>query len=216
MIVLEIQKKYISQNFSKGVTITPAYVVIHETANTGKGANALAHYTYWNNAYRGSSAHYVVDDKSIIQLLPDYAKAWHVGDNKGHSLITNSNSIGIEICINSDGDYDKAVQNAQDLATYLLKKYNLPIDRLKTHNDASGKNCPTILLKTGRWSDFKSKVQALLAPAPTELTAVNDIVWELGHRGIILDKTLWLKKLEEDSNSYWLARKCLNYIRNHE
>lgn len=52
--------------------------------------------------------------------------------------------------------------------------------------------------------------------ANTELTSVNDIVWELGYRGIILDKKLWLKKLEEDQNAYWLARKCLNYIRTRE
>ena len=46
----------------------------------------------------------------------------------------------------------------------------------------------------------------------TELTSVNDIVWELANRGIITDKALWLKKLEEDKNAYWLARKCANYI----
>ena len=28
----------------------------------------------------------------------------------------------------------------------------------------------------------------------TELTTVNDIVWELANRGIISDKELWLKK----------------------
>lgn len=46
-----------------------------------------------------------------------------------------------------------------------------------------------------------------------ELETVNDIVWELANIGIITDKELWLKKLQEDSNSYWLARKCVNYIR---
>ena len=49
----------------------------------------------------------------------------------------------------------------------------------------------------------------------TELTSVNDIVWELANRGIISDKDLWLKKLEEDKNAYWLARKCANYINTH-
>ena len=48
-----------------------------------------------------------------------------------------------------------------------------------------------------------------------ELTSVNDIVWELAERGIITDKALWLKKLSEDTNAYWLARKCVNYIRNN-
>lgn len=46
----------------------------------------------------------------------------------------------------------------------------------------------------------------------TELTSINDLVWELAHRGIISDKELWLKKLEQDSNAYWLARKTVKYI----
>lgn len=47
----------------------------------------------------------------------------------------------------------------------------------------------------------------------TELESVNDIVWEFSHRGIITDKELWLKKLAEDINAYWLARKCLHLMR---
>ena len=50
---------------------------------------------------------------------------------------------------------------------------------------------------------------------PKELTTVNDIVWELANRGIISDSALWLKKLEEDSNSYWLARKTVKYLMNN-
>ena len=49
-----------------------------------------------------------------------------------------------------------------------------------------------------------------------ELTTVNDIVWELSARGIISDKSLWLEKLKKDQNAYWLARKCVNYIRGIE
>ena len=51
-------------------------------------------------------------------------------------------------------------------------------------------------------------------PEIKELTTVNDIVWELNHRGIISDTALWLKKLEEDQNAYWLARKTCNYLMN--
>jgi len=46
-----------------------------------------------------------------------------------------------------------------------------------------------------------------------ELTEVNDIVWELAHRGIVSDSDLWLKKLEDDVNAYWLARKVVKYLR---
>lgn len=42
----------------------------------------------------------------------------------------------------------------------------------------------------------------------TELTTPNDIVWELAQRGIITNKELWLDKLSNDTNVYWLARKC--------
>lgn len=46
-----------------------------------------------------------------------------------------------------------------------------------------------------------------------ELESVNDIVWELANRGIIGNKELWLKKLAEDTDAYWLARKAANYMR---
>ena len=49
-----------------------------------------------------------------------------------------------------------------------------------------------------------------------ELTEVNDIVWELAHRGIVSDSDLWVEKLKEDVNAYWLARKTVKYIREHE
>ena len=49
--------------------------------------------------------------------------------------------------------------------------------------------------------------------APQEITTVNDIVWMLAERGILTDKALWLKKLEEDSNAYWLARKTVVFLR---
>ncbi len=49
-----------------------------------------------------------------------------------------------------------------------------------------------------------------------ELIDVNDIVWEFAHRGIITNKALWLKKLKEDKDSYWLARKALHALRKEE
>ena len=48
---------------------------------------------------------------------------------------------------------------------------------------------------------------------PQEIVSVNDIVWDLHYHGIISNKELWLKKLNEDINSYWLARKMVNYLR---
>ena len=51
------------------------------------------------------------------------------------------------------------------------------------------------------------------ARAVKELTEVNDIVYELAVRDIISDSDLWIKRLNESKNDYWLARKAVSYIR---
>lgn len=48
-----------------------------------------------------------------------------------------------------------------------------------------------------------------------KLETVNDIVWELGYRGIMTDMPLWLKLLEGDKDLYWLAYKGCNLTRNN-
>jgi hypothetical protein len=172
---MNIEKKLISMNYSKGVTITPKYIVIHETDNTNKGANALAHFNYWNtNPNANSSVHFVVDDERIIQLAELNWRCWHVGDNKGHSNITNDNTIGIEICVNSDGNYTKARQNAIELVKYLIPVTGIPASRVVRHYDASGKRCPRKMLDNpSLWTDFKKAIQGQPAPTPSGLYRVR-------------------------------------------
>lgn len=171
-IMLTIQKMFIAYNITKR-TEQPKYVVIHDTGNADKGANALMHYKYFNGANRNASADFFVDDSNIVQTV-DYTKnySWHCGDGKGKYGITNANSIGIEICINSDGNYAKAYQNAVELAAYLLKTLGLGMDRLVRHYDASRKMCPNSMSGNNwaKWTEFRTKVNALLAPAPVDNT----------------------------------------------
>lgn len=47
-----------------------------------------------------------------------------------------------------------------------------------------------------------------------ESVSVNDIVWELNHRNIITDTSLWLEKLDIDGDLYWLAYKIANLTQN--
>ena len=208
---MKINKKQIAYNISKRNTAA-TYIVIHDTGNMNKGADAEAHFKYFNGGNRNSSADFFVDDKQVLQVN-DYIKnyTWHCGDGKGKYGITNGNSIGLEICVNSDGNYEKAYANAIELTKHLMKELNITADRVVRHYDASRKNCPASMNSQSwaLWNDFR---KALIAQE--ELTSVNDIVWELAHRGIITDKALWLKKLETDTNSYWLARKVANYLRN--
>lgn len=188
----------------------PTYIVIHTTGNPRAGADAEAHYNYWNSGKVGQSADFVVDDKQALQIN-DYNKnyTWHCGDGGGKYGITNSNSIGIEICINEDGDFDKAVANAIKLVKDL--KLKTGITQVVRHYDASRKICPAEFA-ANNWAKWYSFLAAT-KEAVKELESVNDVVWELAERGVITDKELWLDKLGKDENAYWLARKCVNYMR---
>ena len=181
---MNIEKRLISKNYSKGLTITPRFIVIHETDNTTVGANADAHFRYWDtNDKANSSVHFVVDDTKVLQLLELNQKAWHVGDNNGYSSITNNNSIGVEICVNSDGNYANARQNAIELVKYLLNVTGLPADKVVRHNDASGKYCPRKMLDNPQlWIDFKNTI---VEPASnTDVPWYNDAQWYVKQTGI--------------------------------
>ena len=43
------------------------------------------------------------------------------------------------------------------------------------------------------------------------LESINDVVWELWHRDIIEDRSLWLSLMEKDKDLYWLGFKAVNY-----
>jgi len=158
--MLKIEKKQIAYNCAKR-TSEIKYIVIHDTANKSKGADSEAHFKYFNGGNRNSSADFFVDDTKILQVN-DYTKfcTWQVGDGKGKYGITNQNSVGIEICINADGDYEKAFCNAIELAKYLMKTLGIPAERVVRHYDASRKNCPASMSENNwlRWQEFKEKI----------------------------------------------------------
>jgi len=134
------------------------YITIHETANTSKGANAQAHANLQSKGF-SSSWHWTVDDKEAIQSFPHTVRCWHAGDGRGDG---NLNSIGIEICVNQDGDFKKAVENAAELVKKIMADENIPITNVVQHNRWSGKNCPAFL-RSGKkgvtWDDFLSMVK---------------------------------------------------------
>lgn len=155
-------------------------VVIHWTANTSRGANAQANRNYFNNlrpVYLAdgrvrkvyASAHYMVDDHTIIRCVPDDEVAYHVGaryykpigekireHRRGDS--PNNYTIGIEMCVNSDGDWDKTYDATVELTRYLLDKYNLSMNDLYRHYDITGKLCPKMMIEEEDWQKFKDAV----------------------------------------------------------
>lgn len=135
------------------------YIVIHETANSAEGANAAAHARYLSEGGDGSTSwHYTVDDRQIYHHVPDNEVAWHAGDRDG-----NQHGVGVELCVNEDGDFDKTFDNAAKLTAYLLKHYDLEVMDVKQHHDCSGKDCPQHIRETNRWVEFLDAVKGYRA-----------------------------------------------------
>ncbi len=237
---MNLNKLFLTQNncYKAGRKITVKGIMVHSTGannpwlkrylpDDGKiGKNQYGN--HWNTAKPGGIEVCVhgfigkLADGTVAtyQTLPWDHRGWHAGGS------ANNTHIGFEICEDnlSDANYFKAVyKEAVELCAYLCKTYGLTEKNIICHSEGAKKGIASNhgdvmhwFPKHGKSMDtFRADVKALLdAKEPTELTSVNDIVWELASKGIITNKELWLTKLMEDENSYWLARKTANYLRN--
>lgn len=165
-MTVKITKDYapvVSSGARPGIKMSKCIgVTIHNTDNSGAGADAKAHANLLKNSWKNKqqSWHFAVDEDGAYQSIPTDEIAWHAGD--GGSGKGNTQTIAIEICMNSDGDLEKATDNAAQLAAQQLKEKGLSADKLYQHHDWSGKNCPS-QIRAGQpydWSTFKSKVAA--------------------------------------------------------
>ena len=166
-------------------TITPQYIVIHNTA----GGTASSNADWFCNGAGGSGncTQFITDDKEIYQIMPPTQKARHIqGSNtnggKGCAAwsntlapamqqcgATNSNSIGIEVADaynpntnsydNSKVDMAKAVELTIELTRYLMKQYNIPIENVVRHGDTHNKDCPMRIMQLNLWPYFKEQCQ---------------------------------------------------------
>ncbi|MGJ7910709.1 peptidoglycan recognition protein family protein [Neobacillus sp. LXY-1] len=139
-----------------GIRMVPMYITIHETDNPARGADAVAHARLQERGNsRQASWHMQVDENQAIQSIPFDEIAWAAGD--GRNGLGNTKSIHIEICVNADGDYQKAVRNTSEVVRELMVRFRIPISNIVQHNHWTGKNCPRYLRsgeKGINWNDF--------------------------------------------------------------
>lgn len=110
-------------------------LVIHYTGNNGDTAENNGNY-FKNNVVE-TSAHYFVDDTTVVRSVADKNIAWHAGD-----WDINCRSIGIEIAGSTTECTGKTLENVILLTQRLMKKYNISKERVIRHYDANGKLCP--------------------------------------------------------------------------
>lgn len=143
-------------------SMTPEFIVVHNTANDATAANEIAYMIRNNNEV---SYHYAIDDKQIVQGVPENRNAWHASD--GGSGKGNRKGIGIEICYSLSGGakFVAAEKLAAKFIAEKLKEKGWGVDKVKKHQDFSAKYCPHRTLDMG-WQRFIDMVSA-------ELKALN-------------------------------------------
>ena len=139
-------------------SMTPEFIVVHNTANDASAANEVKYMISNNNQV---SFHFAVDDKEVVQGLPADRNAWACGD--GANGKGNRKGIQIEICYSKNGGirFENAEKNAAKFIAQLLKERGWGVDKVKKHQDFSNKYCPHRTLDKG-WASFVNMVKDYL------------------------------------------------------
>lgn len=139
-------------------SMTPEFVVVHNTANDASAQNEVKYMISNNNQV---SFHFAVDDKEIVQGLPLDRNAWACGD--GANGKGNRKGIQIEICYSKNGGirFENAEKNAAKFIAQLLKERGWGVDKVKKHQDFSNKYCPHRTLDKG-WASFVNMIKDYL------------------------------------------------------
>jgi N-acetylmuramoyl-L-alanine amidase len=134
------------------------FVVVHNTANDASAANEVAYMIRNNDKV---AFHYAIDDKEIVQGIPENRNAWHAGD--GSNGPGNRKGLSIEICYSKSGGkrFEEAEKLAAKFIAFKLKEKGWGINRVKKHQDFSSKYCPHRTLDMG-WQRFLDMVQSEL------------------------------------------------------
>ena len=192
------------------------YLIFHYTGNDGdKAANNAA---YFQQNIVKASAHYFVDDTTVWRSVPDLKVAWAVGGSKYpnadktgggtmHGIITNTNSISIEMCDTiRNGVYqasEATLANAAALGRELMAKYGIPLERVYRHFDVTGKHCPSYLVNAQKWAEFKKRLEVKImdnAPSPAhkegvEWAIANGIMTGNGEGDLMLSQPVTRQQL---------------------
>ncbi|MBR4880571.1 MAG: N-acetylmuramoyl-L-alanine amidase, partial [Clostridia bacterium] len=158
---MEIKKKLLSQSkysLKCPYSMVPAGICVHNTSNDASAENEVA---YMAGNDLATSFHYAVDDKEVIQAVPETRNAFHAGD--GREGEGNREFIGLEICYSKSGGerFIQAEKNAAAFIALRLKEYGWDISRVRKHQDFSGKYCPHRTLDMG-WQRFLDMINAEL------------------------------------------------------
>ena len=160
----------------------PEFIVVHNTYNDATAQKEIA---YMISNDREASFHYAVDDMQIVQGIPENRNAWHASD--GGNGKGNRKGIAVEICYSESGGerFLAAEKLAAEFIAYKLIEKGWGIDKVKKHQDFSGKYCPHRTIDMG-WDRFLDMVRVALEeikPKTDDEDAVMLPVLKIGCHG---------------------------------
>lgn len=141
------------------------YIVIHYVGAVSTAVNNGNY--YGNTPHIGASAHYFVDQTTIVYSVPLSKSAGHCGVDYSHGKAPFwgkcrcKNSIGIEMCCKKDRNGNwyiepETISNTIDLVKELMVKYNIPYEHVIRHYDVCYKICPEPFVRDkSKWESFK-------------------------------------------------------------
>ena len=193
---MEIKQNLVSQSkysIKCPYEMTSEFIVVHNTANDASAENEIK---YMINNNETTSFHYAIDDKEIVQGIPENRNAWHAGD--GRNGKGNRKGIAIEICYSKSGGdrFIEAEKNAVKFIAQKLKEKGWGIDKVKKHQDFMNKYCPHRTLDMG-WERFLNMIRAELGQAQVEVQkSTNEVantgVFNDGKINCVYDIQEWL------------------------
>jgi len=184
-------------------TMNPEFIVVHNTYND---ASARSEVAYMINNNNQTSYHYAIDDKEIIQAIPENRNAWHAGDGNGSG---NRKGIGIEICYSKSGGskFIAAEKLAAKFIAFKLNEKGWGIDKVKKHQDFSGKYCPHRTLDMG-WQRFLNMVKDELDKLKTPVHPINTNIVKASYKGRQFNFDGFMK----DNTNYVQIRQVLEAL----
>ena len=176
----------------------PTYIVIHDTGNKSDTADAMNHYKWLQgNENTGASAHVFIDDHLAVQVIEYDTPAWHTGKRylpyPKVPECTNFNSIGVEFCVNKGSNLDKTLEHTAEVVARLMKQFNIPLDKVITHQMSSGKECPRTFIEH---PEYFNQLRKRLQGEPVDAKAYEAIAF-LASESVMNNASYWKEHLND-------------------
>ena len=164
MNIKNIPAKAVSYGGTRPLTSIKG-IVLHYTAGTGDTAENNGRYFATGNT-RAAGAHFFVgQDGTVVQSIPLNRIAWAIGSGPG--VLTNANTVSIELCDNATRDPSEAqISAVRELVAYIRSQCPNATTICRHFDVGNRKRCPARMCDDAVWNAFLAKITTAPATAP--------------------------------------------------